>query len=150
MYIVLEKVMEKINWGEFMRYVLVGLLSFLVDATFLILGKEIFFAKQDLDAAILLATAGGFIAGLLCNYILSQFIVFSKPEQRERGLTGRAFMKFAVIGFIGLILTELGMYFGVQIVGHEGFYYLLVKCVVGSLVLIWNYSGRKIWIYKGI
>jgi len=57
-----------------------------------------------------------------------------------------AFVVFAVIGVIGLLLTEAGMEFGVRWVGQS--YYMVVKIFVAGVVLIWNYVARKILIFK--
>ena len=42
-------------------------------------------------------------------------------------------------------MTELGMYVGTELLFMN---YMLVKIVVTGIVLIWNYLGRKIFIFK--
>jgi len=56
-----------------------------------------------------------------------------------------AFFLFAVIGVIGLILTEAGMYAGYQVL-HV--HYLIVKIFVAAIVLVWNYAARKVLIFR--
>ena len=53
------------------------------------------------------------------------------------------------MGAVGFGLTELGMWAGVKIVGSDGLWYVLVKCFVAGVVMIWNYVGRKIFVYRG-
>ena len=89
-----------------------------------------------------LATAFGFIIGLVVNYLLSLLFVFKKNT--EKGKHWKAFFLFAVIGMIGLVLTELGMWLGVEILA---IHYLFVKVIVTLLVLLWNYLGRKFFIF---
>lgn len=129
---------------EFFRYAVVGGISFLADTGTLYVCREwIFRAKTD--AELLLCTALGFLVGLTLNYLLSVFFVFRKSENRNNGRTPRGFLIFSLIGLIGLGLTELGMYVGkVLLHGH----YLLIKIIVSGIVLIWNYAGRKIFVFE--
>lgn len=50
-----------------------------------------------------------------------------------------------MIGIIGLFLTEVGMYAGVELFNMN---YLPAKIIVAALVLIWNYIGRKVLIFR--
>ena len=52
---------------------------------------------------------------------------------------------FAVIGAIGLLLTEGGMFLGYQLLHIN---YMIVKLFVAAFVLLWNYGARKILIFK--
>ena len=55
-----------------------------------------------------------------------------------------SFFLFAIIGIMGLSLTEVGMYTGVQFLNIN---YLITKITVAIIVLIWNYVIRKILIF---
>lgn len=134
---------------EFMRYAVVGGIAFLFDAGTLALFREIVFKGSGSETVMAASVAAGFVAGLIVNYVLSVTVVFKSAEQQKKGKTVKAFVIFAVIGLIGLGLTELGMYIGVKIVGSAGLWYLLVKCFVAGVVLVWNYIGRKIFVFKG-
>ena len=134
---------------EFLRYCVVGGIAFIADAGTLVLFREIVFGGDGSELIMAISVAMGFISGLIVNYILSMLVVFRSAGQQKKGKTVRAFVIFAVVGLIGLGLTELGMYLGVLIVGSAGFWYLLVKCFVSAVVLIWNYIGRKIFVFKG-
>ncbi len=134
---------------EFLRYVLVGGLSFVVDTGAMTLLKEIFFKEACTAWQMALCVAVGFICGLVCNYLLSNLVVFRSEEQKKRGRNFSAFMIFFAVGLVGFGLTELFMWIGVRLVGSEGLWYILVKCFVAGVVMVWNYLGRKIFVYRG-
>lgn len=154
----------KILACEFLRYGIVGGIAFLADFGSLYLSKEYIFYNQP-NYGIYLATALGFILGLIVNYSLSLKFVFTQAKDQGKGRDLKSFAIFAIIGIIGLGLTELGMYLGCDLfksqldsllaslengLGYDlvKFGYLMVKCVVTAIVLIWNYAGRKIIIFR--
>ena len=131
---------------EFLRYVLVGGMAFLVDFGVLYLSKTMFFSRMG-HTGILLSAALGFTAGLIFNYIFSLFFVFRQIDENVKRRKIRSFVLFAVIGIIGLLITELCMYAGIYMFGQK--WYLIVKIFTAGIVLLWNYAGRKILIFKG-
>ena len=133
---------------EFLRYCIVGGIAFLADTGVMVALKEIFFQKSCNEWQMALCVAFGFVAGLLVNYILSSLFVFIGKEQKEKSKSIKAFLIYAAVGIVGFGLTELGMWLGVKIVGSTGLWYVLVKCFVAGVVLIWNYVGRKIFVYR--
>ena len=134
---------------EFLRYAVVGGIAFLFDVGALVFCREIIFKGSGSETVMAVSVAVGFATGLIVNYALSMLIVFKNAEQQKKGKTVKAFVIFLIIGLIGLGLTELGMYVGIKIVGSAGLWYLLVKCFVAGIVLVWNYVGRKIFVFKG-
>lgn len=133
----------KLFW-EFFRYALVGGIAFLVDSGTLTLFQELILTGGT-KPELFVSTAAGFIAGLAVNYVLSVIFVFKKAENKNSAKGVRAFIIFAVVGVIGLGLTELGMYAGVYLLK---WHYLITKILVAALVLIWNYAGRKIFVFN--
>lgn len=129
---------------EFLRYCVVGGCAFLVDAGTLALFNQVILPEL-FGYRLYIAAAIGFIVGLIFNYIFSLIFVFKSAKERKAGRTVSAFFIFAVIGLIGLGLTELGMYLGTYLLG---IHYMLVKIVVTGFVLMWNYLSRKILIFK--
>jgi putative flippase GtrA len=99
-------------------------------------------------SAILLATALGFSAGLVFNYILSLVFVFRKANEKAKQHKIRTFVLFAIIGIIGLLVTEFCMLIGIHILGQK--WYPGVKIVTAGIGLIWNYVARKIFIFKEV
>lgn len=131
--------------GEFGRYLVVGGIAALVDWGTLYLSYNFIFAGIG-SWQLTAATAAGFIAGLILNYILSLIWVFRSAKESKKGKTVGAFIIFTVIGVIGLLLTEGGMNLGCMLIGEDN--YMLVKIFVTGVVLIWNYAARKIFIFK--
>lgn len=129
---------------EFVRYLVVGGLSFVVDFATLFICQQYVFPENSPET-LYLSTAIGFITGLIVNYILSLVFVFTDEKQATKGRDFKSFFIFAMIGVIGLLLTELGMHLGVNVLN---FNYLFIKCIVTGFVLIWNYGARKIIIFK--
>jgi putative flippase GtrA len=58
----------------------------------------------------------------------------------------KGFIQFLVIGIIGLGLKALGMNFMVEVLE---LFYILAHIMTTLIVLVWNYMGRKILIFKG-
>lgn len=148
---------------EFLRYGVVGGIAFIADFGSLYFSRE--YLLQGLSNNLYYATAIGFIIGLIVNYVLSLKFVFTQAKDQNKGRDFKSFLIFAVIGIIGLGLTELGMHLGCvtlktyldnclfSISGIVGidlvkYDYLLVKCIVTAIVLVWNYAGRKIIIFR--
>ena len=129
--------------GEFVRYCLVGGIAFVVDFSLLTSTQE--FLLKEIPCGVYIATATGFIGGLIVNYALSLKFVFVQAKDAHSGRSASAFMVFVVIGAIGLALTECGMWVGVSLLK---LHYLFVKVVVTGIVLLWNYGGRKILIFN--
>lgn len=128
---------------EFCRYVLVGGTAFVIDVTLLYLFKNYVFYNL-FEMGIYISTALGFIGGLVYNYTLSLIYVFKSAKEQNKGKTIGAFLAFTLIGVVGLLLTELGMYFGIHLLTMN---YMVVKIFVSATVLIWNYGIRKIFIF---
>lgn len=129
---------------EFIRYVIVGGISFLADTGTLTLFEEFIFTQKE-GAGLFISTAAGFIVGLIVNYILSLIFVFKSSENERSGKDVKSFIVFTIVGIIGLGLTEIGMYVGVTLLS---LHYIFTKIIVAAIVLVWNYAGRKILIFK--
>ncbi|MEQ8198812.1 MAG: GtrA family protein [Clostridiaceae bacterium] len=129
---------------EFCRYLLVGGTAFLVDLALLYLFKN-YVLFNWAETGVYISTAIGFIGGLIYNYILSLFFVFESAKEKNRGKSIEAFIIFSAVGVIGLFLTEIGMYVGIELLEIN---YLIVKFLVAGIVLFWNYCGRKVLIFK--
>lgn len=135
---------------EFIRYVFVGGFAAVVDMAvnyvmlFFVLGSD----KND-RGMVAISVAVGFIVGLAVNYVLSNIFVFKTEEQKKKGKTLAAFLIYAAVGLIGFGLTEALTLLGTLFIGDHGLWYLILTCFVKGVVLIWNYVGRKIFVYKG-
>lgn len=135
---------------QMFRYLFVGGGAFLVDTGSLCL-LALFINKY-------IATAIGFILGLIVNFALSKAFVFKKEKLNftlskefvfKKGKVKAAsvieFIVYGVIGLIGLGLTELLIYFFTEIIP---FSLLLAKIIAAAIVLIWNFAARKVTLYR--
>lgn len=135
---------------ELLRYCVVGGVAALVDMAanyamlYFILG-----ATKDDGWQVALSVTVGFVLGLTVNYVLSNIFVFNKASQQKKGKTVKAFLIYAAVGVIGYFLSVGLTLLGTLIIGESGIWYLLLTCCVKGIVLIWNYIGRKIFVYKG-
>lgn len=118
---------------QFFRYLFVGGAAFVVD--FILL----FILKSILQMNLYLAVAIAFIFGLTTNYILAKLMVFTKENSISE------FITFTSIGLIGLIFTELLMHLFTTTFGLQ---YLISKIVVAGIVLVWNFTAKKIILYR--
>lgn len=128
---------------EFVRYAVVGGMAFLADFGTLVAGQEL--GLKEYSLGLYLSTALGFIVGLIVNYMLSLVFVFTQVKDKGKGRSFGAFIVFAIIGIIGLGLTELGMWFGTVALSWN---YMVVKFLVTGTVLFWNYIGRKVTVFR--
>ena len=128
---------------EFLRYAVVGGIAFLADFGTLVGFQELVFHQYAWGVYV--STICGFLVGLAVNYFLSLLFVFTQAKDCGKGRSFGAFVVFGVIGLVGLGLTELGMWLGIECLGWN---YMVVKIFVTGAVLMWNYLGRKLIIFR--
>lgn len=140
----IKKIMNASLIKEFFRYVVVGGISFLVDFGVLTLFEETVFNQRE-GWQILISTAMGFVVGLAVNYVLSLTFVFRSDDNRSSGKSLREFIVFALVGVVGLGITECLMHLGVNIMNYH---YMITKVITAGIVLVWNYIGRKLLVFN--
>ncbi len=86
------------------------------------------------------ASAAGFIAGALVNYVLNYRITFKSRNPHYATLS-----KFFMVALAGLCLNSLIMTAAIQ-----RMHYLLSQALATSIVLIWNFFFSQIWTFKEI
>ncbi|MBN2160662.1 MAG: GtrA family protein [Spirochaetes bacterium] len=121
---------------QFVRNPLAGIAAFAVDYLLL-------FVLTEIGIHYLLSAAIAFIAGTTVNYYLCRVLVFNAYIPRFRNMPEYLF--FVIIGVIGLGLTELLMYL---LTDCAGLHYLLSKIASGMLVSLWNFFGRRFFIFN--
>lgn len=122
---------------QFFRYVFVGGIATIVDLGLLFLLTEYAHIYHLISAII------SFIAGLTANFLLSKLLVFKANEARVNAVI--EFFSYAVIGAIGLGITELIMFLFTNCLDVH---YMISKIIATVIVLAWNYIARKLIIYK--
>ena len=154
-----KKQTKKQLFWEIFRFLLVGGLATIADyLVFWIFDAWVFPVAWG-TTALVLSTALGFCVGLIMNWLLSVRFVFRETEEKISVRAKKAFLTFTLIGVIGLLITELGVVFLVwafpsfTIFGQAtllgtAWEKWVAKAIMTCLVLVWNYLGRKIFIFR--
>ena len=161
----MEKQTKKQLFWEIFRFLLVGGAATLVDYFVFWLFDGVIFstiATHSTGLATLfltISTALGFCAGLALNWLLSVKFVFRAVRDKEQARSKKSFAVFTLIGVIGLIITELGvlglvalfpeisLFGSVELMG-TAWEKWLAKAIMTAIVLVWNYVGRKIFVFR--
>lgn len=150
---------KQLFW-EIFRFLLVGGLATVADyATFYLFRNWLLPAGLIGNVfSLIVATALGFVVGLLVNWVLSVTFVYRQVKDEEEARSKKSFVIFTIIGVIGLGITELGVLLLVHILPEFEFLgvteFLLpwdewiAKVVMTCIVLVFNYVGRKLFVFK--
>lgn len=120
----------------FGKYIIAGGAAFCLDYALL------FLCYRFLGLHYLLASGIGFCSGVICTYLCCNYWVFSHRKLQHQ--QAKEFTIFVLVGLIGLALTLLFMGFFVSVIGLHPYG---SKILTTGLVLIWNFSARKILLY---
>ena len=120
---------------QLFRYVFVGGTAVLVDLFFLYVFSDIF------GIYYLISAVFSFIISVLVNYAMSTRWVFNQNNIENR--VGE-FNLFLLISTIGLVFTEILLYFFTDICG---IHYLISKIISAVIVLFWNFLARRVMFY---
>ena len=158
-----EQTTKQLFW-EIFRFLLVGGTATVVDYVIFYVFRDLLLpasliAGKTWDVfSLVIATAFGFCAGLVVNWILSVKFVFRAVKNKEEAHSKKGFLIFTVIGVIGLGITELGVILLVHIFPEITMFGVtqfllpweewLAKIIMTCIVLVFNYVGRKIFVFK--
>ena len=120
---------------QFFRYVFVGGTAFVVDFFFL------FFFSDICGIYYLVSAVFSFIISVLVNYVMSTRWVFNQDNIENKVVEFNLFM---LISTIGLVFTEILLYFFTDICG---IHYLISKIISAVIVLFWNFLARRVMFY---
>lgn len=120
---------------QLFRYVFVGGTAFVVDFFFLYVFSDIF------GIYYLISAVFSFIISVLVNYAMSTRWVFNQNNIENRVVE---FNLFLLISTIGLVFTEILLYFFTDICG---IHYLISKIISAVIVLFWNFLARRVMFY---
>lgn len=142
---------------EIIRFLVVGGFATIIDM--FIMGIVLYIFNQELynnsftnvfimggqvsSVLVVLATAIGFIVGLVFNYIFS--IVYVYDGNYLCAKTKKGFIIFAILSSIGLGIQSLGMFIGYSLIGLNEW---IVKVVLVFVVLVFNYISRKLFVFN--
>ena len=120
---------------QLIKFGIVGVIALIIDVAILTILKEM------LNVDVLISSAVSFSVSVVVNYILSMHFVFkSKGDNKTK-----EFIAFVVLSIGGLLLNQLIMWVGVDVLAV---YYLVVKAFALVFVPIYNFVTRKIFLEK--
>ena len=140
---------------EMLRYVVAGGIAFVADQFIRNLFVNAILPDMGMtgifDWRSVVGTTLGFIVGIVVNYLVSIFYVFTNEQQKKLGRDFKSFMIFALVGIIGFFMTQAGIQVICWSFGrYEGVVYAAASFFMAGVVMFWNYLGRKIFVYKGV
>lgn len=130
----MRKALAQPHTKQFLKFAVVGLISFGIDWGMLIALVELF----HLD--FLMSTTVSFTASVVVNYWLSMKYVFDHREGMSRK---REFTIFTILSVIGLGLNDLYMFVGVTFLSIG---YQAMKAIATFLVTWYNYFSRRFFL----
>lgn len=122
---------------QFFRYAFVGGIASIVD-------WGVLYFLTISGHHYLFGSIFGFFAGLSTNFCLSKQLVFKGAEVKINLIS--EIFAYAAIGAAGLAITILLMYILTDMLKV---YFMISKAGTTLIVLIWNYTARKVSLYKG-
>ena len=123
--------------AQFMKFGVVGAIAFVIDYGLLALLTEAFGVNYLVSATI------SFTVSVVFNYVASMRYVFTHKEDMSRS---REFVIFIVLSVIGLIINDVLMWAGTELVSID---YRIVKIFATAVVMVWNFITRKIFLDAG-
>ena len=150
----MEKQSKKDIILEIIRFLIVGGIATLCDYAVFYLFNLVILKNLDKNLNLVIATALGFLTGLIVNWFLQKFVYryITDNETKSKWV----FVKFVIVSLIGLGLTELGINLASPLYGKYTWEIivkfdpvkLFFKCLMTGIVLVWNYIARKLFVFK--
>jgi putative flippase GtrA len=118
---------------EFLRFAAVGVAATAAHYAVLIALKEL----GGVDPVP--ATAVGFAIGAVVSYVLNRAFTFT-----ARPAIASSLAKFAAIAVVGAFINA-GI---VALLIGQGLYYLVAQVIATLVVLVWNYAGARLIVFR--
>jgi|SRR5271165_1059140 len=119
---------------QFLLYLVVGGLSFIVEIT-------TFVALRQAAFPVISASVLSFIVATIANYLLSVALAFQRGRFRRRAELAR----FLSVVLVGLVLNTALVWCFVYPLAIPP---TLAKIAVVPIVLVWNYIGRRLFVFS--
>lgn len=131
---IFNKLKDSKLFQQILKFGIVGGIAFIIDYGIMVISKEL------LGFSILLSAALGFTISVIFNYIASIKWVFDINKEKDEK---KNFVLFIIFSVIGLILTEVIMFIGTDIININ---YLIVKIAATAIVMVFNFITRKMFL----
>ena len=126
--------------AQIAKFGVVGVIAFVIDYGLLALLTEVFGVNYLVSATI------SFTASVVFNYVASMHYVFTRRDDISRR---REFTIFVILSAIGLVINEIIMVIGVNVLGDSALMVTITKLVATAIVMVWNFVSRKKWLDAG-
>ena len=131
---IFHKLKDNKLFQQIFKFGIVGGIAFVIDYGIMVISKEL------LGFSILLSAGLGFTISIIFNYIASIKWVFDINKEKDEK---KNFVLFIIFSVIGLILTEVIMFIGTDIININ---YLIVKIAATAIVMVFNFITRKMFL----
>lgn len=125
---------------QFLKFGVVGAIAFLIDYGVLMLLSQVIGMDPVISASI------SFVVSVVFNYVASMHYVFTRRDDISRR---REFTIFVILSAIGLVINEIIMAIGVNVLGDSALMVTITKLVATAIVMVWNFVSRKKWLDAG-
>lgn len=125
---------------QFLKFGVVGVIAFLIDYGVLMLLSQVIGMDPVISASI------SFVVSVVFNYVASMHYVFTRRDDISRR---REFTIFVILSAIGLVINEIIMVIGVNVLGDSALMVTITKLVATAIVMVWNFVSRKKWLDAG-
>ena len=122
---------------QLLKFGIVGVVATVIDFGVMIALRE------GAGLTPVIASTISFCVSLVFNYVASMRYVFSHREGMSRR---REFAIFIVLSVLGLIINDVLMWAGTEVVSVD---YRIVKIFATAVVMVWNFVTRKIFLDGG-
>ena len=132
----IEKVKNNKLLMQIIKFIIVGGISTIIDYI-------IFFILHDfLNWNTIISNIIGFTVSVIYNYIISIKWVFDVNKDND---PKKQFIIYIILSIIGLLINTAIVYFCVDIMK---FYSLIGKVIATSIVMVFNFITRKMFLEK--
>ena len=126
--------MSKKLRNQILKFGVVGGIAFLIDYAVL------FVCEEFLKLGVLWSAGIAFTISEKVTVVINSVIVFDVNKEND---SKKNFIIFIVLSIVGLILTEVIMWIGTDLIHIN---YLIVKIVATAIVMVFNFVTRKMFL----
>ena len=146
-----DKINSNALFWEIFRFAIVGLIAAVCDFAVALFVQFFAFGTSTDWFVTAVSTASGFIVGVIINYILSTYMVY-KAAKSGFSKTFKGVLAFVVLSAIGLFIgigLQYLLYDYLFVLKGVAFLTYPIDFVIRTLVvMVYNYTSRKLLIYK--
>lgn len=130
----LQHMMARSNVRQIVRFLLAGGTATIVQYTVLVILIETARVRETLAAAL------AYFCGMVVSFVLNRRFTFADSQVGLR----RGFAIFAVVNLFGLGLNTIIF----DTAFRHGAHYILAQVIATGFVLIWNYAGMRMFVFR--